>query len=305
MEIIQCNKQMDAKGRFLHCSRWRLGNCQGKPLRGYKTRGSLGAAPWGFFRQQWRFLFVLVYTFGMKPLSAQLYSDFQIKIARDETWRLPDLELFYESISLFAKVMGRSRLFGEILVEKADTHGKLALAYKDRIQLSMTGQLSAWSVIHELAHVWDAKNDWEMSLALEEFTGGFTDRALSERKKGIPAEWDAGQSGAEKKPGLYGRKPGVNAYGYFYGDKPSGANWRFNRKEDFAESVAMYCGWRRDNPLSKTAHGRIERYLLPNGTKDPIYRIADNWSDYARYFYPEGGDYAKTKRWEFVKGLVK
>ena len=125
-----------------------------------------------------------------------------------------------------------------------------------------------------------------------------------ENKKRIPGQWDAGLHGAENKPGFYGRKPGVNAYGYFYGDKPSGANWRFNRKEDFAESVAMYCGWGRDNPLSKTAHGRIERYLLPNGTKDPIYGIADNWSDYARYFYPEGGDYAKTKRWKFVDELV-
>ena len=252
---------------------------------------------------------LLVYTSSMEQITTRLQSDFQIKIANDKNWLMPDLELLHSSIALFAEVMGGSgnfkRRLGKVLIERADTGAKLALAYVDRIQLSTTGQLSAWSVIHELAHVWDAKNQWKLSLALEEYTGGTTNPKLSETKKGIPDEWDAGLNGAEKKPGFYGRKPGVNAYGYFFGDKPSGSNWRFNRKEDFAESVAMYCGWGRDNPLSKTAHGRIERYLLPNGARDPLYGIEDNWSDYARYFYPEGGDYAKTKRWEFVENLSK
>jgi hypothetical protein len=244
----------------------------------------------------------------MKQIAAQLHSDFQIKITEDKNWQMPDLELLHSAIVLLAEVMGGSenfkRLLGEVLVARTDTGSKLALAYKDRIELSATGQISAWSVIHELAHVWDAKNQWKLSLALEKFTGGRTDLALSRMKKGIPAEWDAGLNGAENKPGYYGRKPGVNEYGYFYGDKPSGSNWRFNRKEDFAESVSMYCGWGRGNPLSKTAHGRVERYLLPNGAKDPLYGIVDNWSDYARYFYPENGDYVKTKRWKFVDQLM-
>jgi hypothetical protein len=235
--------------------------------------------------------------------------DFQIKIAKEKNWLADDLELLHSSIALLADVMGGrekfTHLLGEVLIERADVGSKLALAYKDRIQLSATGRLSAWSVIHELAHVWDAKNQWKLSLALEKFTGGHTNPLLTKMKKRIPSQWDAGSYGAENKPGYYGRKPGVNAYGYFYGDKPSGANWSFNRKEDFAESVAMYCGWEQDNPLSKTARGRIERYLLPNGTKDPIYGIADNWSDYARYFYPEGGDYTKTKRWEFVDSAIQ
>jgi hypothetical protein len=244
----------------------------------------------------------------MKQIAPRLYSDFQIKLAKEKNWLADDLELLHSSIVLLSTMMGGSenfrRLLGEVLVERADTGTKLALAYKDRIQLSATGQLSAWSIIHELAHVWDAKNQWHLSLKLEEYTGGITNPKLSETKKGIPAEWDAGVGGAEKRPGFYGRKPGVNAYGYFYGDKPSGSNWQFNRKEDFAESVAMYCGWGRDNPLSKTAHGRIERYLLPNGARDPLYGIVDNWSDYARYFYPEGGDYARTKRWQFIDSVI-
>lgn len=239
---------------------------------------------------------------------AHLYADFQIKIMENGNWSMGDFELLHTSIALFAEVMGGDENFkrqiGEVLIERTDTGTSLGLAYKDRIQFSEKSQFSAWSVIHELAHVWDAKNQWKLSQALEKYTGGYTNIFLSSIKKRVPGQWDAGQSGSENKAGYYGRKPGVNAYGYFYGDTPSGANWRFNRKEDFAESVVMYCGWGRGNPLSKTAHGRIERYLLPNGTKDPVYGIPDNWSDYARYFYPEGGDYAKTKRWKFVADLV-
>lgn len=238
----------------------------------------------------------------------RLDADFQIKVAENKSWHAGDLELLYASIALFAEMMGGNenyqRQLGEVLIERTHTGASLGLAYKDRIKLSKNSQFSAWSVIHELAHVWDAKNQWKLSLALEKFTGGYTNLLLSKIKKRISGQWDAGLGGAENKPGHYGRKPGVNAYGYFYGDSPSGANWRFNRKEDFAESVAMYCGWERNNPLSTTAHGRIERYLLPNGTKDPIYGIADNWSDYARYFYPEDGDYSKTKRWKFIDELI-
>jgi hypothetical protein len=255
---------------------------------------------------------MLVYTSSMEQNETEhttrLHADFQIKVSENGSWHARDLELLHISIGLFAEIMGGNenfkRQFGEVLVERTDTGTSLALAYKDRIKLSENSQFSTWSVIHELSHVWDAKNQWRLSLALEKHTGGSTNPLLSSIKKRFSSQWDAGSHGSENKPGYYGRKPGVNADGYFYGDTPSGANWRFNRKEDFAESVAMYCGWGRSNALSKTAHGRIERYLLPNGTKDPIYGIADNWSDYARYFYPEEGDYTKTKRWKFIDDLV-
>jgi hypothetical protein len=245
----------------------------------------------------------------MEHSMARLHADFQIKVAENGSWLAHDLELLHKSITLFAEAMGGNENFkrrlGEVLIERTDTGKSLGLAYQDRIKLSQKTQFSAWSVIHELAHVWDAKNQWELSHALEKYTGGYTDPLLSSQKKQLPDEWDAGSNGAENKPGYYGRKPGVNAYGYFYGDKPSGSNWHFNRVEDFAESVVMYCGWGHDNLLSKTAHGRIERYLLPNGTKDPVYGIADNWTDYARYFYPADGDYSRTERWKYIDELVK
>jgi hypothetical protein len=256
---------------------------------------------------------MLVYTLKMeqnqKELTIRLQRDFQIKIANHENWLSQDLELLHQSIGIFAQTLGGSDQFrqrlGEVLIERADTGTSLGLAYKDRIKISEKKQFSAWSVIHELAHVWDVKNQWTLSLALEKYTGGYTNPLLSSMKKWIPSQWDAGPSGAENMPGYYGRKPGVNAAGYFYGDTPSGANWHFNRKEDFAESVAMYCGWGKGNSLSITAHGRIERYLLPNGTKDPIYGITENWSDYARYFYPEDGKYTKTQRWKFIDKLTR
>ncbi|MCE9645646.1 MAG: hypothetical protein K8S20_06565 [Chloroflexi bacterium] len=241
--------------------------------------------------------------------ASRLYADFQVRIEDIGNWPSRDLDLLSQSTALLAQVMGgheefRQRL-GEVMIEKADTGAHLGLAYKGRIQFSQKGTFSAWSVIHELAHVWDAKTQWKLSRTMEKYTGGRTNRFLSGLKKWLRYQWDSGRRGPENKPGLYGRKPGVNAYGYFYGDKPSGSNWRFDRREDFAESVVMYCGWGRDNILSKTAHGRIERYLLPNRTKDPIYGIRENWADYARYFYPEDGDYTKTKRWKFVDELMQ
>ncbi|MBI5352977.1 MAG: hypothetical protein HZB50_10095 [Chloroflexi bacterium] len=246
----------------------------------------------------------------MEPseINKHLSEDFQIKVAEPEKWTLPDLEDLLAPVTLLSLTFGGLSQFrhtlGEVLVERTDTGKHLGLAYAGRIQLSASTPFSSWSVVHELAHAWDAKNQWRLSRQLVGFTGGYTNPLFSFLKKKFQYEWDAGVNGSENKAGYYGRKPGVNAAGYFYGDIPSGSNWNFNRKEDFAESVVMYCGWGRDNSLSRSAHGRIERYLLPNGTKDPIYGITENWSDYARYFYPANGDYKKTKRWKFIDGLM-
>ncbi len=51
------------------------------------------------------------------------------------------------------------------------------------------------------------------------------------------------------------------------------------------------------------AEGRIKRYLLENGASDKNFGV-ENWADYKKYFYPEGGDYATTKRWKFIDELV-
>ncbi len=242
-------------------------------------------------------------------LSLKLQDEYQIKVQQPQNWQDHEWEKLYTYIAILGNILGGRKNFtrhlGQVAIERTDTGTSLGLAYHGRIKLNANTTFSAWSVIHELAHVWDAKHEWKLSQLLEKYTGGSTNPALAAIKKFVPGQWDAGMRGAENKTGRYGRKPGCNMYGYFYGDKPSGSNWRFNRKEDFAESVAMYCGWNYENELTSTAHGRIARYLLPNGTKDPLYGITDNWSDYAAFFYPEQGDYSKTRRWQFIHELIQ
>jgi hypothetical protein len=51
-----------------------------------------------------------------------------------------------------------------------------------------------------------------------------------------------------------------------------------NRKEGFAESVAVY-GPERRPCIVFNGSGRNERYLLPNGKKDTAHGVADTWAD--------------------------
>ncbi len=241
----------------------------------------------------------------MEDLSNQ-FLKLQIEVQKIQTWPKQELDLLHRAVTLFASVLGGPAglpgHLGELIIERTATGSSLGLAYRGRIQFNASSRLSAWTVIHELAHTSAAENEWAFSAALVKYTGGFLNKKLSTLKRFIPNQWDAG---LQKTAGFYGRKPGCNAAAYFYGDRPSGSNWNFNPKEDFAESLVMYCGWGRENELSKTAHGRIDRYLLPNGTRDPLYGITDNWSDYDAFFYPKHGDYAKTKRWQFIHELIQ
>lgn len=222
-------------------------------------------------------------------------------------WIKDEVDKLQNCVSIFASAIGGNANFiksiGGVQFKKANigSHGGEALSH--RVSLSEKGTFNAWTVVHELAHTWDANHGWQLSVMLERYTGGYTSPPLSFLKRLI-GKRDSDLWKPEELPGRRGRLPGCNAAGYFYGDKPSGSNWAFNRKEDFAESVAMYVGWNRNNELSAQAHARVERYCLPNGTKDKFFGQVDNWTDYSRYFYPENGDYAKTKRWQFIDGLV-
>lgn len=248
---------------------------------------------------------------------AQFNMDYQVNVLTDwgdhegewrpGTWTRAELDRLYDVICLMANIMGGNERFvqnlGGVTVKKSDigSHGGEALHH--RVSFSIKGTFSSWTVVHEFAHAWDANYGWQLSRRLEKYTGGFTSPILSLMKRMLRLS-DSGLLSSEKKPGRYGRRPGCNRAGYFYGDRPSGSNWNFNRVEDFAESVAMYIGWERENDLSQHARNRIIRYQLQNGNKDPFH-VVDNWTDYAKCFYPENGDYAKTKRWQFVDDLVK
>jgi len=251
---------------------------------------------------------------------AQLKAEYQVDVLADwgdekpesagewktGTWTKAELDKLHNAIALIADAMGGNETFirnlAGVTVRKADigSHGGEALSH--RVSLSTKGTFSAWTVVHEFAHAWDANYGWKLSRALEKYAGGYTSPVLSLMMR-LAGLSDSGLFKAENKPGRYGRRPGCNRAGYFYGDRPSGSNWSFNRIEDFAESVAMYMGWNRDNELSKWAYARLNRYLLPNGARDENFGI-DNWANYKKYFYPENGDYTKTKRWQFVDDLI-
>lgn len=247
---------------------------------------------------------------------AQLKAEYQVEVVSDwgdangqwtaGTWSKAELDKLHHAIDLIVDAMGGKEAFihrlGGVTVRKSDigSHGGEALAH--RVSLSVKGSFSSWTVVHEFAHAWDANYGWRLSRLLERYTGGFTNLPLSIVRRFLRLS-DSGFLNPERKPGRYGRWPGCNQAGYFYGDKPSGSNWSFNRLEDFAESVAMYIGWERKNDLSEHARNRIIRYQLRNGDKDPFNSI-DNWMDYAKRFYPDHGDYTKTKRWQFVDDLL-
>lgn len=249
---------------------------------------------------------------------AQLQSEYHVTVIADwgegshgtwqkGNWSKDELERLHRSIGLLAGIMGRREKFiqnlGGVTVVKADigSHGGEALAHQ--VKLSAQESFSAWTVVHEFSHAWDANQGWRLSAALEKYTGGFTSPFLSGLKKLVGLS-DSGFFAEENRSGRHGRRPGCNAAGYFYGDKPSGSNWNFNCVEDFAESVAMYVGWGRNNDLSDWAEARIKRYLLENKARDKNFGV-DYWTYYATYFYPEGGDYTKALRWKFVEELVK
>ncbi len=225
---------------------------------------------------------------------------------RPGAWTKAELERLHNALILLSNAMGGNNQLvqniGGAKVRKADIgrHGGEALAHQ--VSFSEKGSFDSWTVVHEFAHAWDANHGWGLSRQLEKYAGGYTSPVLSLAKR-LMGLSDSGRFGPENKPGRYGRKPGCNAAGYFYGDKPGGSNWSFNRLEDFAEAVAMYVGWERSNDLSQHARNRIVRYLLKNGEKDP-FNVIDNWADYAPLFYPENGDYTRTRRWQYVDDLV-
>lgn len=83
------------------------------------------------------------------------------------------------------------------------------------IQLNPAG-LTTWTVVHELAHAWDAANAWRLSRQLARFTGSHFPFSLLHR--------------------LF---PKQAAFWYRVGSPPPpcGAGRNFNRFEDFAETV--------------------------------------------------------------------
>ncbi len=133
------------------------------------------------------------------------------------SWRLAELETVLKGVQDLAQLMGRAEQFrnnlgGVRIMRQAmkNTPGR-AMTHKVWLRSIGSGGFSGqwegvWTVVHELAHAWDAVNDWQLSKELGEYTGGRTTRR-----------------------------------GYNHGGiPPKGADDHFTRKEDWAESVAAF-----------------------------------------------------------------
>ena len=93
------------------------------------------------------------------------------------------MDQLHNILDFYASCVGGPQKLGEytggVTVKKADigTHGGEADAH--RVSLSTKGAFSAWTVVHEFAHAWDANHHWNLSAALEKYTGGFTSLIFS------------------------------------------------------------------------------------------------------------------------------
>ena len=124
-------------------------------------------------------------------------------------WEFSELETVSQAVGDLAGVMGGAEAFrsalGETKIAKGFTGGNAGLTWTANY-ITLADNPSKWTVVHELAHTWDAASFGELSRGLEEFTRGKTRRG----------KYD------------YGGVP------------PKGADQNFNRSEDFAESVTTF-----------------------------------------------------------------
>jgi hypothetical protein len=135
------------------------------------------------------------------------------------------------------------------------------------VDIRNTFSIDKWSVVHEFGHAWDRNNGWNLSLMLETYTGGYTTGGLWGNLKCVQ---DTSNT-----------LPGCKDAGYYYGGIPHDvSNALFNRKEDFAESVAAT--------------------VFPDFAQSQV-QIYQNKKNLQYLFYP---DYRKTPRWDFINGLI-
>jgi hypothetical protein len=189
-------------------------------------------------------------------------------------WSMRDLRVLQEAVGDLAKAMGGADRFISNVdgVTIKQVKMKLGgLAFKHTIKLTALSEFPLWTVVHELAHVWDAKTGCRLSKALQLYTGGRTNwlkKMIRKLSRGFDEQH---------------RLPGCNLFGYFYGGvPPAGSDGNFNRREDFAESVTAYV-------YPSKAQSKVERFKDDERYRELLY--------YA--------DYTQTKRWAFVDGLMR
>jgi RHS repeat-associated protein len=112
-------------------------------------------------------------------------------------WQLAELEQLLEAVDDLASAMGGAERFREnlrgVLVERAVMR-YAGLGAAHRIWLN-AGGFTKWTVVHELAHAWDAARGWRLSKEMQEAMGaGFAHPIRHFFDPGNPAYWyDPGQ----------------------------------------------------------------------------------------------------------------
>ena len=126
------------------------------------------------------------------------------------------------------------------------------------------------TVVHELAHAWDAHYNWTLSEGIEKYTGGYTGYDKD------PTPQDEHCTSYEYKT------PGCNLAHYYYGGIPAfvSSSGHFDRKEDFAYAVSAYV-----YPSEFRAVKRLDSYQYKNPNGKYHFLYYDNFENNSRWIY--------------------
>ena len=205
------------------------------------------------------------------PLNSQTQT---ICYWQEGSWTINELHTLLQGVQSLSYAMKGANKFieniGGVTVSQDPINAR-GLTSPHRIKFTNSSDsIDTWTVVHELAHAWDANYSWRLSKNLEEYTKGFTSI------NGAAGKWKNGECDQNQ------RLPGCNNAGYFYGGTPpAGSDANFNRLEDFAESVTAYV-----YPVE--AQRKVIAYKEMKG--------------YEFLYY---SDYTKLPRWAFVNQLIE
>jgi hypothetical protein len=136
---------------------------------------------------------------------------------------------------------------GNISLDVLDTHGDY--------------NFDEWTVVHEMGHLWDFRNNENWRKKLLSKTGGYVDYLWRQLKTKCSNDWE----------------PGCNDASYFYGDVPAkGSDSNFNPGEDFAESFAAYIFPTDATNYVKTYYSNIPSLYYADYTKTLRYFFIDS-----------------------------
>lgn len=136
-------------------------------------------------------------------------------------WTISELETVLNAVMDLATALGGADNFKDKIGEITVTQKKIkegGLYSGGWITMNEKG-FSTWTVVHELAHAWDANKGWSLSKNMRDDLGAGFDNPL-----------------------LHFFFPDDDEYWYDpgQGPPPCGIDRNFNEKEDFAESVTAY-----------------------------------------------------------------